>query len=154
MQSSDFFRRCKDFHKVSAMNDDTATDRSGTALWRRARASPRPSSPSYSPLSPSTTVRIHLQCCVNPASPPEAVSRNLSKLNIVFRVFTNQISGNGGVVVVGGFSEFQMGLVTAACAVAAAVFAFCIRPKSGEGETHLFICTLSDVYKVNQKILF
>ena len=37
---------------------------------------------------------------------------------------------NDGVVV--GSSEFQMGLVTAACAVAAAVFAFCIRPKSGE----------------------
>ena len=35
---------------------------------------------------------------------------------------------NDGIV--GGFSEFQMGLVTAACAVAAAVFAFCIRPRS------------------------
>ena len=33
-----------------------------------------------------------------------------------------------------GFSEFQMGLVTAACALGAAVFAFCIRPRSGECE--------------------
>ena len=44
---------------------------------------------------------------------------------------TEKISGNNGVVG-DGFSEFQMGLVTAACALGAAVFAFCIRPKSGE----------------------
>ena len=41
-----------------------------------------------------------------------------------------------------GFSEFQMGLVTAACTLGAAVFAFCIRPRSGECEETALIILL------------